>query len=811
MKIFWKKIMIITLAVVMLCTSILPQNVLAAESTYSINWNFNKQNIILNGYYNTRYQAANAKYYASTPQITSFWDADGNYNVVCGSLSNEIYINRYDGNLNFLNTITISKELNLFGNAICDGNYYYIVWGQNDDQNENCTVICLAKYSLDGKKIACCDLKGYDSIYNQDDMNSFQWGTKYPFDSGSVSLSTNSGIISCIYARKMYNDIQSNYCFYVNSKDMTRLDSNAVVYCSDSYDQTVLAASDGGFLYVNQGDKEHRAFKIDYVDSTRNNDYSKDIFHFREGANQYEGYKQTYAQLGGVIETDKGFIFCGSSEKTLSSDNAETGADYYGHSEARNLFVQALKKDFYKYNNADMFYVSGEERKLTGTKLETSSTELYLPDDVTDYGVKWLTDYDDSYYVNNPKVLVTDDNKVIVLWEKLSYSTHEGSTYFEILDEDLNVIQSASKLNNVYLPGNANLTYHDNKIIWVTSDKYGQYINYINLKYDDSALADATATLKNYSVSLPGNIDLNCYLEISDALINDSSAYVSFTNTNTAKETKVPLSTLENTGDTYKVTYSVAAAQMNDDINVQVICRSHTYDKSVISVARYTRYVLEHQNENDEYKKAVPLVKAMLNYGGYAQTYFNYYPDKLVNNGIYTSSTDPVLTKNINTLLSDTFDYNNLTDISSNMYKISDENDVLKYKGASLTCDFDTKLNLYFDIKSQDFSYENYKKNAYQTLYYITSTDIGGMYTYSSYATDLKDGKMCFSINNIPAQNLDRVFLLDIWTYGSNEEIVYPYSPMTYIFKAANSENKNLSNLVKSMYWYYDAAKTYTK
>lgn len=621
-----KKILsIIFLTVMMLIVSVpLPQNVMATENVdaaSTVKWNFNKKNIELSGgYYSTRFQAAKGKYCASTPQITSFWDSQQRYNVVCASLNDEIYIQRYDEELNYEDTITISKELPLFGNAICDGEYYYIVWGQNDTENTNCTVICLAKYSMSGEKISCCDINGYDNIYN-DGSNGAEFGTKYPFYAGTVRMSIQSGVISCIYARKMYNDIQSNYCFYVDCDNMTRLSSDAVTYCSNSFDQAVLATSDGGYLYANHGNSEDRAFKIDYVDTTRNTDVSRDIFHFREGSNTSNGDIETYAQLGNIAEGDNGYFFCGSSEKTLSRDNAPT-TEYLGHNEARNLFVQVLKKDFYNFENADMFYVSGEERQLTGTKPDSSYANLYLPDDVTDYGIRWLTDYDNSYYVNNPQIVVTDDKKVIVLWEKLSYATHEGCTCIEILDENMNVIQSETELNNVYLPGNTDLSYHDGKVVWTTSDNYGWNINVVNLKYDDSVLTGATAKLENYSVALPGNIALNCYFDISDAILNDSAAYVSFIQN--SKETKVPLSSLENLQGFYKATYNVAAAQMDDDITVQVVCRNHKYDQSVISVTRYADYVLQNQNENDQYKKAVPLIKAMLNYGGYAQQYFSY-------------------------------------------------------------------------------------------------------------------------------------------------------------------------------------------
>lgn len=159
-------------------------------------------------------------------------------------------------------------------------------------------------------------------------------------------MTIQNGVLACIYARKMYSGHQSNFCFYVDITTMERVNSNAVTYCSHSFDQAVIATSDGGYLYANHGDAYGRCFKIDYVDENRQTDYKCEPFHFREGANRDHGYNETYAQLGGIVENTNGYILCGSSEKTLSYDNAPTNKEYCGHSEARNLFVQVLKRIF---------------------------------------------------------------------------------------------------------------------------------------------------------------------------------------------------------------------------------------------------------------------------------------------------------------------------------------------------------------------------------------------------------------------------------------------------------------------------------
>ena len=68
--------------------------------------------------------------------------------------------------------------------------------------------------------------------------------------------------------------------------------------------------------------------------------------------------------------------------------------------------------------------MKGEVRKATGTRPEEGTTEnpLYLAEDEIDYGIKWLTNYDDEHYAANPHVISLNNKKTVILWEKRSYS-----------------------------------------------------------------------------------------------------------------------------------------------------------------------------------------------------------------------------------------------------------------------------------------------------------------------------------------------------------------------------------------------------
>lgn len=428
-------------------------------------------------------------YSSETPTVVNFWDSNDIFHVA--SYNEQILtINRFNADLSFDSSITIENPYSYFGTICCDDSeHYYVVWAQSDEEKENKVVTSLIKYDYSGNELGRCEMKGYDcDPYGEwAHVSGQDFGTMIPFKSGNCKLAYANGVICCNYARKMYSGHQSNFVFFVNTETMERLyENNNVPYCSHSFDQDVIATSDGGYLVANHGDANDRGFeiaKINYkTDEKTSISYQeKCIFHFREGANRDHGYNETYAQLGGLCETDNTYVLCGSSEKTLSFDTAPTNQAYCGHSEARDLFVQILKKDFYGYIGENMYFAKGVTRVGAGTKPETSLTNLYLDGNEVDYGVIWLTELDEEHYVCNPKVVSVDDGKFVVIWEELSYNELTGESYYEVLDESGNIVVEKTRIPNTYLMGNTPLTYHNECIYWTTNDENGQRIHQMDV------------------------------------------------------------------------------------------------------------------------------------------------------------------------------------------------------------------------------------------------------------------------------------------------------------------------------------------
>ena len=216
-------------------------------------------------------------------------------------------------------------------------------------------------------------------------------------------------------------------------------------------------------------------------------------------------------------------------------------------------------------------------------------------------------------------------------------------------------------------------------------DDCGQYIDGIGAK------------LAGYSLSLTGNIGVNFYMELSNDIVNDESAYMNFILPN-GTTSKVYVSGTHEDGSTattdttvkdgvtyYVFTCEVAAKEMTSDIQAQMIGNNgekkgtvHTY-----TVKEYADYILSHMSaeESDISKATIQLVKGMLNYGGAAQKYFGYKTDKLASDGLTLTGT----------VFNDTSIINNITN-EANKASVTCANAKVTFKSAYLSLNSTTDL-----------------------------------------------------------------------------------------------------------------------
>lgn len=769
-------------------------------------------------------------YRGGVPDINAVWDCNNKYNVFCFSSNShffdkekaEIIIKRFDENLNLEKTIhIINKDFPIYGNAICDGEYYYIICGKEDTKRTGSVpVLQFAKYDYNGKKINTCEITGYETsnidVTGIAEFSDIINGTQLPFLYGSCKLAFQGNVLVCNYSKRRYDGHQSNDVLYINKDTMQPLTGIKKAFTGHAFDQAVISTWDGGYLFANEGDASPRAFNVTYV-SPDNVRGEIDSFHFREGIAGL--YQDVFARLGGLAETSKGYILCGSSENTLSYDYAPVNAgsgEFAYHADKRNLFVQVLKKDFYNYTDffthtgADAYAVKGETRTATGEKPENSSSDLHLKDNTVDYNVKWLTDYESDYFVDCPKIVSTNDGRVIILWEKRAYEGNDnGTTYYAIYDTDMNTIQPATEIPDTSLADNADVTLHNNRLYWTTNDSHGQYINCLDISDSSFDLKNQQAKFKSCSVSLDGSIGLNMFAEVSDTLKNNNETYVSYTIDGDLNPHRIRLTSCPVTDNgLYKVQIPVSPAQINNSIRIRVECQGYTYADKNYSVKNYADYLLKNAGTNKEYANAASLVRSILNYGGYAQTYFNYRINKLANKGIFSSDNDPVLNKktDIKSIVKNSI---NPTE-EDNLASQQKNNSELKYIGYSLICDSEIKIRLYFSYQAGvDFNYviKNSEVSVHinDQYYPLNSRDVS--------LSQGTNNTFTVTINNISILNLLEIYNIYITQPArKNDYIKCCIIPMQYIAEKADAnKDQKLINLCNSIYFYYQDATEYKK
>ena len=276
------------------------------------------------------------------------------------------------------------------------------------------------------------------------------------------------------------------------------------------------------------------------------------------------------------------------------------------------------------------------------------------------------------------------------------------------------------------------------------------------------------STLVGHSISLDGDIAVNFYMELSDFVIaHEETAYMRFAvpveNGTTEQKVYVRNAEKKETGDkTYYVfKCRVAAKEMSSDIKARLIDGSREGTEYTYSVKEYAQYLIEHANDSAEYLRAVPLVKKMLNYGAYAQIYF-----------------DKNTTNLANAILSDEEKALGDVTITGPQTAIALPAGV-SFVGATLSLKSETSVSLYFTSET-------------------ALTFLAGGKTVET----VSSGRYQIArIRGIAARELHDSFTLNVTAGEAQGSVVY--SPMTYCCTALTSSDEKLVNTVKALYLYW--------
>lgn len=301
------------------------------------------------------------------------------------------------------------------------------------------------------------------------------------------------------------------------------------------------------------------------------------------------------------------------------------------------------------------------------------------------------------------------------------------------------------------------------------------------VKYCNISLSDTT------SGGASGNIGLNVYAKLSSDVVSAAGASMVFTLN--GKEIPVAVSgagkVTVNGEQLYKFTCPVPAAYMTSNITAQVRMTSNgkqvtVGDKYTYSVRSYADAVIK--NSTKYGADNVAMVKAMLNYGAYAQKYFDINTSNLANKNIYDSTNDPVLKFS-----------QNLS--SKQLSGVATDGD-LEFYGASLVCKGETSLKLYFGSKSG--------ATISSGRYAVKAVSGGKSRTCSG---TISNNMYVVTLTGIAAAELDNTYQFTITdSKNSSNNFIFNYSPVNYMANAQKSSDTNLVNLTRAMYLYNQAA-----
>ena len=254
--------------------------------------------------------------------------------------------------------------------------------------------------------------------------------------------------------------------------------------------------------------------------------------------------------------------------------------------------------------------------------------------------------------------------------------------------------------------------------------------------------------LYGYSLSLDGSIGVNFYMKLSDEVLNNNdTAYMRFTVN--GKEQIVPVKDLTPNKEGYYIfRCNVVAKEMADEITAQVYLSENNPvgDAYTYSVRDYAAYIIEHPEKYSF--KAVELVKAMLNYGAAAQTYFGYHTSDLANSILPTD--EQQLSLSVGNL---------------SLYR---KGNVLP-ELVSISLKSTITMKLYFkteDLEAKKVTSFKYKNET------LTATDSGD-YTI-------------IVIEGIPAQNFMGIVTINYYVKGNENAESIKYRPSNYAYTVLN-------------------------
>lgn len=464
-------------------------------------------------------------------------------------------------------------------------------------------------------------------------------------------------------------------------------------------------------------------------------------------------------------------------------ENSETRDKYDGHTwNAVKLDGQWYQTDCTWDDSSDNWYSFDQRHLYFGLTDELMAiahpghSKIYT----TDTYATRSTSLADNYFVRTG-----DAAKWAKAYsDRIQKNLDAGKTEFEITADNASYPPSISGIQNGIT------AYAINQMTW-TTDKAAVTLNATGSANSFTFTAEYASespavSLYGRSITLKDNIDVNYYMEMSDSVF-EHDAYLEFKiGGQTYKLNASDAAEVNENGKTlYKFSCPVNAAQMSDTIETRIVIDNNTKEEFSYSVKEYASELLSKSNEYPA--ETVKLVKALLNYGTAAQTFFKYNTDKPAN--AILSDTDKAVAA------ADFDAYKAVIKADSANGAI----DGLTYYGSSLICKSEMTVRHYF-ILDNGSDINNYKFNYIDTEGYEVSlipkkVSDGGVY--------------CVDISGITACSLNKNYVCRVTGMDNSQTIELDYGPLSYAYSVANSKDssKELKNLMNALYMYSEMAR----
>lgn len=244
-------------------------------------------------------------------------------------IKDKYYVEYYDATLKLNKSLTVDKELQIFGGFFADNDYYYILSGQkNPNEKADIEAFRVTKYDKSFKKLGSVGL--YDC------------NTVIPFDAGSARFAKSGKNLIIRTTHQMYKSSdgknhQANVTIQLDTENMsievskTDVSNTGLGYVSHSFNQFVTIENDK-LLAVDHGDAYPRSVALFlYHSPLSTGDFLSQGCEMREFITFPGdiGDNYTGASVGGFEYSDSSYIVAYNSVMQDSNFKNNTSRDIY--------------------------------------------------------------------------------------------------------------------------------------------------------------------------------------------------------------------------------------------------------------------------------------------------------------------------------------------------------------------------------------------------------------------------------------------------------------------------------------------------